>query len=393
MGTATMEPPRGAGGERVAALRGSTPRWWLVLLAAPAAALLLLEVAGITIEVPAEIYVPGHTVLELLIIAVALATFALQWFAGTTRAFLEPRSRLLGASFLGVALLELVHLLVFPGMPGFLGPATIERGIWFWFAGRIWMVAALLAVFWVKPEAHSRFLHRRWLIPGVIGVVVLVVAVELSLPADRTWFYGPQGLTVLKRALEWALAAACLLGATKAARHPRALPGEAPLRKLAIAFLALGLSELCLSAYRHPYDLANMAGHLYLAAAFGFLFEALFVTALLRPYRELDALRAHVEDELVVTIRRLERMREQREDFLRAVSHDLRNPLQVVLLQADRIARAAGDAPALRGPVGAIRFAGRRMERMLRDLTDAARLEVGELRLARERVGLRAFVE
>ena len=52
----------------------------------------------------------------------------------------------------------------------------------------------------------------------------------------------------------------------------------------------------------------------------------------------------------MVTIRRLERMREQREDFLRAVSHDLRNPLQVVLLQADRISRAAPELVALRRP-------------------------------------------
>jgi signal transduction histidine kinase len=148
-----------------------------------------------------------------------------------------------------------------------------------------------------------------------------------------------------------------------------------------------------LSLYRDPYDLLNMTGHLYLVAAFWFLFDALFVSTLLRPYRELEALRAHVEDELVVTIRRLERLREQREDFLRAVSHDLRNPLQVVLLQADRIARAPPEAQALRKPVAAIKFAGRRMERMLRDLTDAARLEVGELRLARERVELRSFVD
>lgn len=162
---------------------------------------------------------------------------------------------------------------------------------------------------------------------------------------------------------------------------------------MAVGLFALGLAELSLSLYRSPYDLLNMVGHLYLAAGFVFLFDSLFVAALLRPYRELEALRAHVEDELVVSIRRLERMREQREDFLRAISHDLRNPLQVVLLQAERIMRAAGDAAAVRKPVSAIRFAGRRMERMLRDLTDAARLEVGELRLVREPVELKAFVD
>jgi signal transduction histidine kinase len=228
---------------------------------------------------------------------------------------------------------------------------------------------------------------------AVLAVGALT-AWEVTLPPDRTWFYDPAtGLTPLKKALEWVLGAAAFGGAFLASRRGRSVPGAGPLSRVAVGLCAMGLAELGLSLYRSPYDLLNAAGHLYLAVGFVFLFDSLFVSALLRPYDELEALRAHVEDELVVTIRRLERMREQRDDFLRAVSHDLRNPLQVVLLQAERIARAAGDAQPLRKPVSAIRFAGRRMERMLRDLTDAARLEVGELRLAREAVDLRAFVD
>ncbi len=57
---------------------------------------------------------------------------------------------------------------------------------------------------------------------------------------------------------------------------------------------------------------------MYFVASFWFVFDALFGAALVRPYHELDALRAHVEDELVVTIRRLRETTEQREDLLRA---------------------------------------------------------------------------
>ena len=282
--------------------------------------------------------------MELAVAAVALATCAVQWFAGGTRVFMEARARFLAASFLGMGLLEVLHLLVFPGMPGFFGPSTVERGIFYWFAARTWILMSLLAVLWLRPDSGSRFLRRRWLVPAAVVLVATLTAFEVSLPLDRAWFFDPAtGLTPLKKAYEWVLAAASFGGAFLASRRGRSVPGAGPLGKVAVGLFALGLAELSLSLYRSPYDLLNMVGHLYLAAGFVFLFDSLFVAALLRPYHELEALRAHVEDELVVTIRRLERMREQREDFLRAVSHDLRNPLQVVLLQAERIMRAAGD--------------------------------------------------
>jgi signal transduction histidine kinase len=370
----------------------------LALAAAPFAILGVLELAGRPIVLPAAAFLPIHTLLETTIAAMALATFAVQWFAGGMRAFQEARARFLGASFMAMGVLEVFHLLVYPGMSGFFGPATVERGIFYWFVARAWILIALLVVVWLRPDSASPFLRRRWLVPAMLALVVAVTVFEVSLPPDRAWLYVPgtgpgSGLTLLKQALEWGLAALAFTGAVIAARRGRAVPGGGSLGKIAVAFVALGLAEVCLSLYRDPYDLLNMAGHAYLVAGFWYLFDALFVTTLLRPYRELEALRAHVEDELVVTIRRLERMREQREDFLRAVSHDLRNPLQVVLLQADRISRAAPEVVALRRSVAAIRFAGRRMERMLRDLTDAAKLEVGTLALARERVDLRAFVD
>jgi signal transduction histidine kinase len=137
-------------------------------------------------------------------------------------------------------------------------------------------------------------------------------------------------------------------------------------------------------------DPLGVLGHAYLAASFWCVFDALFVAALVRPYRELEALRAHVEDELVLTIRQLRHTTEQREDLLRAVSHDLRNPLQIVVLQAQRIQRHAEDRS--RRPAAAILAASRRMDRMLRDLADAARSESGGIDLAKRPVPLRPFL-
>ena len=87
-------------------------------------------------------------------------------------------------------------------------------------------------------------------------------------------------------------------------------------------------------------------------------------------------------------------LQEQRDDILRAVSHDLRNPLAVVMGQAELLLRALKKA-GLSGPelssANTILTNARRMNTMIQDLVDAARSESGQLQLKREPVNLRAF--
>lgn len=86
-------------------------------------------------------------------------------------------------------------------------------------------------------------------------------------------------------------------------------------------------------------------------------------------------------------------LEEQREDILRAISHDLRSPLSAILGQAQLLARRL-DKPELEGARGsaeAIVVSARRMNAMIQDLVDAARLESGQLRLNREAIELRSF--
>jgi len=340
----------------------------------------------------ASVYVPLHAALELVVIAVAFAAFAVQWYAaGTMR---DAGARAIGPAILTAGLFEALHIATFPGMPGFAGPASTERGIYYWLLARLWTVGTLLWVARPRPDATRPHRPRAANLALNTGALVLLVALELALPAQRQIFFVEGvGLTPLKVTLELALGAAAFVGALLHWRTFRR-SGARWSRRVALALFSVGLASVSLSLYRHPYDPIHVLGHLYLVLAFGFVFEALFVSGVARPYRELDALRSHVQNELVVTIERLERTQSEREDLLRAVTHDLRNPLQVVLLQSERLGRGLPDAGAVATAARNIHSAGRRMERMIRDLADSARLESGvALPLARKPVELRPFVE
>ncbi|MBI4321590.1 MAG: response regulator [Chloroflexi bacterium] len=88
----------------------------------------------------------------------------------------------------------------------------------------------------------------------------------------------------------------------------------------------------------------------------------------------------------------IHQLQEQREDLIRAVSHDLRSPLGIVLGQSQLIERFAEKPEQVLKSVGAVITSARRMEAMIQDLVESTRLEAGEIRLEKRPVDMRALV-
>ncbi|MBI2953982.1 MAG: sensor histidine kinase [Chloroflexi bacterium] len=98
---------------------------------------------------------------------------------------------------------------------------------------------------------------------------------------------------------------------------------------------------------------------------------------------------AHVLNRMADEIRSRD---EQRKDFINAVSHDLRSPLTIIRGQAQLIQRAPDREELVRKSADAIVEGTGRMNAMIHDLVESARLEAGQLHLEKQAVDLRAFV-
>jgi signal transduction histidine kinase len=296
----------------------------LAALAAGAAPMVVLAALGIRWNIPPRTFLPVHLLLEVLIAFVGFSTFAVQWYAVGAQ---DARARFLGAAAAGGAVLQIAHLLVFPGMPGLFGHATVERGIHFWLASRFWAAGTLLAAAFVPPRAEHPALRRAPLALVATAVTVGYVALEARFPPEHGVFHVEGvGLTATKVALEATVAAIAVLGGLFHLRRWRERGDETSLR-VAAALGWIVLAEVCFSLYASATDSFNLLGHAYSAAAAWLIFRALFAAAILRPYERLDgatrdlaasnarleALRAHVEGELATTIARLEETRDTAE--------------------------------------------------------------------------------
>jgi signal transduction histidine kinase len=76
---------------------------------------------------------------------------------------------------------------------------------------------------------------------------------------------------------------------------------------------------------------------------------------------------------------------QSRDETLRIVAHDLRNPLNTIIIEAELLKM---QVKGTEESVASIHSSAVRMSRMIEDLLDVARLEAGVLRIDRARVVL-----
>ncbi|WP_051248640.1 EAL domain-containing protein [Acidovorax sp. JHL-9] len=232
-------------------------------------------------------YLPLHMALETLAIVVAALTFGVVWSSKHEQ--LPCNALLLGCAFMGVGLLDFGHMLSYSGMPDFITPSSPEKGIQFWLAARLLSALALLAVA-LLPWSTSASQPYAW---SLLALVLVLVAALYGLfflaphLLPETFVSG-QGLTAFKIGFEYALMALYLAAAALLLRHMRR-QRSFNTSGLFAAACVMALSEFFFTRYTGVTDIYNTVGHIYKALAYAFLYRAIFVETVQRPYTLLRA--------------------------------------------------------------------------------------------------------
>ncbi|MBS0437554.1 MAG: EAL domain-containing protein [Proteobacteria bacterium] len=269
-----------------------------------------------------------HTLAEMAAVAVALLVFAICWHSQAGAR--TGNAVLIGCGFLAVGLIDTAHLLSYLGMPDFVTPSQPEKAINFWLAARYVAAATLLAVAWRDWPLPARRGGRLALLAAALALPLGVIALQLFTPAawPRTFVDG-QGLTAFKVGAEYGLIALMSLAAWGFQRRV-ARERDYDALDLRTAAVVTILGELCFTLYSNVNDVFQLLGHVYKIVAYLYIYRAVFVVGVRRPY---ERLRVEIDER---------RHAEQRIEFL--AFHDPLTELPNRVLARDRVERAVAAA-------------------------------------------------
>jgi signal transduction histidine kinase len=227
--------------------------------------------------------------------------------------------------------------------------------------------------------------------PPLVALAATAVSVGFALLLRRGWY--DRRLTRVVPTLDAAgiVAGFFLFELSLDPLGDRVAPiGSFSAAAVACAFLAVsGSLRLSKPAARFATAVALLAwagvwlrGEL--PAPAGVLIAALLLAMGWLAGRVTRIIRGVIKDEilrirLVKLLRNAQEAIYAREEVLNIVSHDLRNPLNTIAMTVEFLLETSGDDPVLIRRLGIIKRGGERMERLVNDLLDAARLESGRL--------------
>ena len=218
---------------------------------------------------------------QIAVETIALVVVVLVFVTGY-RASLSTRpdaTILLGLGFLGVALLDYLHVLSHAGMPDLLTPNTAQKSAFLWLAARLLAALVLLAYTLLPASAHVTAAGRRLGLLGMLAATALLGYVALSVPWQT-----PAPLAV---SLEWLVVLLNATALTCLVLRCRLLAQEC-LMALVFAAALSAVSELFFTPLgAGSRDSAQLIGHVYKLLACLFLFDATFNEALCRPLRRM----------------------------------------------------------------------------------------------------------
>ncbi|WP_051330767.1 bifunctional diguanylate cyclase/phosphodiesterase [Aneurinibacillus terranovensis] len=223
-----------------------------------------------------------HNSMEGIGIVVAFMVYGIGWHAYSGKR--TGNTVLLACAFLGVGLIDFAHILSYPGTPDFVTPSSPEKAIDFWLAARFLASAALLSIVLLhgKPfnSAYTRYVHLLGSFTFTALVYWVVLFHDDIVPET---FVAGKGLTPFKMSAEYFIIAihgvTALLLMTKSRKSQSFHASH-----LLTAVTIMMLSELCFTLFASVTDVFFFLGHAYKILAYMFIYRAVFVEHVHKPF-------------------------------------------------------------------------------------------------------------
>ena len=217
-----------------------------------------------------------HVLVEIFSVIVAFTIFILAW---NTRDKIHNSSLiLLGAAYLVIGAVDLLHTLSYQGM-GVFKTFSADTATQLWIAAR-YIESLTLAV---APLFATRKISMPRAVVFYAAIFILVIATIFIWPVFPTCYVNGMGLTPFKKISEYVISAVLLIGLVILI-HQRRHFDKAVFYMLGISILLTIGSELMFTVYISVYGISNIVGHYLKLASFWLIYKAIIETGLQEPY-------------------------------------------------------------------------------------------------------------
>lgn len=231
-------------------------------------------------------YLTFHIIIETFSIIVSFSIFGVGYY--TYNQSKNKYALFLSCAFLAIGIVDMMHMLSFPGMPAFITPNNTNKGILFWISARLIFALALIISVYIYTDTANRWLSKKYLLPAALIIPAFVFVFSIYFPTYLPlMFIEGSGLTVSKLILEWLVIV--LFTVAFILYWRRFLKTKETFIILILAALIIGVfSELSFTLYKSAYDTYNMLGHIYKLFAFILIYASIFYVTISQPYNKLE---------------------------------------------------------------------------------------------------------
>lgn len=246
--------------------------------------LLSVAVQEFQIEILSQdAFLTSHVFLEVFSSFFALAIFMILYF--TFDVFRYKHYLILANVFFITAIIDILHMLSYQGMDTILS-GNMQTPTWLWIASRLILGLGILWSFLVDREKQTNISKENTLIFSIIIVVlVTIVGVEMVdlLPELNT---SAGGLTTLKQLLEIITTTIYMIALFV---YITSIRGKYifGFSHMIQGLIFMIFSEMGFAIYRSLFDSVNFLAHINKLIAYGFIFFAIFVKTVRKPYERL----------------------------------------------------------------------------------------------------------
>lgn len=229
-----------------------------------------------------------HTVFEMICIFIGLSSFLIIWL--NTEVWKHSRT-ILGFGFLAVVVLDVFHVLYFPGLQlypeGFYDLSTR-----FWVAGRfLEAVVLILSTYGRIKLPVNRWLLLLMVLCGAIGFSMMIIHIPSLMPV----LYTPIGVTTEKKIMEYIIVGMfvfCLFRLSRVKDQSRVLS----YRHIYRAVLIIIPAELCFTVFTTLSSFYLALGHVLKVVYYFYLFYGIYISFVRYPYETLRTTKIRLKE-------------------------------------------------------------------------------------------------